>query len=230
MRVFVIAIFVLILSTNNVVAQDFMQKLKQLDNAGQREELFKALYNAKNQDDFGVALDFLKDKLWEQRTTDTDFHSVYAMLLWRAGIKDTSAGMAGAALLILQADQARCADKTAGHVRFTNRLTMFQDMLKYVADAPKDEQDLISNIALNMEKRISDRKPNRSLCYSGIKATQEALKYVEEQDMELEQSGKNSYVIPEFDHVNVAFVSDQEWHKERARIRSEFHKRFAAKK
>lgn len=209
-------------------AENYLDRLRMLDEKGQEAALFKALLQTKNQDDFIHALDFLKEKIVDQRTHESDFYAVYSILLWRAGVKESAAAMAAATLLILYADQARCADKSAGYMRITNRFSLFQEMLEYLRAAPAKAKDEMMAVAMDMEARLKDRPPNRALCYTGMETTEQALAYAEENDIELERSGEDSYVIPDFDHINPEYISEAQWHQRRGQLREEFPTYFEA--
>jgi hypothetical protein len=213
------------LCSTNAYAESYSKRLERLDHAGQEEALFKALLKQDHDSsDFVTALDFLKAKIINDRVGNADYHAIYAMMLWSAGIKDTSAAIAVAALLILQTDQARCKDRTAGHIRLASRTTMMQDMIMFLIKQDDAEKEKIIGIAWDIEESINSRMPNRSLCYSGIEATQKALKHADENEIKLEETGKQSYVIPDFDHIKVDYLQGDEWHKARRAVRDKFYR------
>jgi len=209
-------------------AETYPEKLNRLYLSVDDDALYAALLKTENKSDFVHALDFLKGKIVDQRIADSDYHAIYAMLLWRAGIKDTAAGMAAATLLILYADKARCADESAGYTKLTSRFTLFKEMLEYLRNADEDEKKVILDIAMTMEERLSGRDPNRSLCYTGAATTSAALDYAKKNNMDLEKTGRNSYVIPDFDHIDVEYVDADEWNRRREEIRTEFPNYFVS--
>ena len=208
--------------SSGAFGSEYKDGLYRFEKKGNDKGLFKALVSGQNQSDFIDALDFLKEKIVDQKTHNSDFYAVYSMLLERAGVKDTAASMAAATMLILYTDRARCADETAGQMKITKRFSMLRESLEYLSRAKGREKNEIIEIAMNMEERIDARPPNRNLCYTGIKATQDALKYAKSKGIKLEKSGEDSFVIPDFDHVKVEYVSKKEWHEKRAEIRRKF--------
>lgn len=204
----------------------YQKKLIELDKKEDKLDLFKALMQTEDQAHFIHALDFLKKRIFDDKVYDSDYHAVYAKLLWKAGVKDSAASMAAANLLILYSDRLRCADETAGYTKITKRFTMFKDMLEYLRDLSLDDKLDVIEVAEDVEERIDNRPPNRNMCYTGAVATAQALKYAKEHDIELKKSGPDSFVIPDYGHVKVKYVDDHEWHKRRETMRAEFPKYF----
>jgi hypothetical protein len=204
----------------------YQKKILELDKKDDKIELYKALMQTESRSDNIHALDFLQKRIFTDKVYDSDYHAVYAKLLWEQGIKDSAAAMAAANLLILYNDRLRCADDTAGYTKITKRFTMFKDMLEYLRDQTLDDKLEIIEVALDVEERIDNRPPNRNMCYTGVKATAEALKYAQENDLDLEKTGPDSYVIPEYKQITVEYVDDHEWHKRREEMRAEFPKYF----
>jgi hypothetical protein len=214
---------------NSVLAQElsaYQRKLIELDKKADKLDLYKALMKAETANDNIHALDFLQKRIIINKVADPDFHAVYAKLLWKKGVKDSAAAMAAANLLILYNDRLRCVDDSAGYTKIAKRFTMFKDMLEYLRDQNFEDKMEIINVALDVEERIDNRPPNRNMCYTGVKATTEALKYAKENDLKLEKTGPDSYVIPDYKHIEMQYVDDHEWHKRREQMRYEFPKYF----
>lgn len=219
--------FSVLLSFSGVHAQDktFTERLKDLEKQGRRQELFTTSLNPKGQDEFVQSLDFYKERILGG-VTDTGYHASYSQLLWHAGIKDTSAMMASSALLILYVDKARCADKTAGETRIHNTFEALRAPLEFLRSSKFDDKNKILKVAFGIESQIRNRRPNRSLCYSGMESTKQAIELIEAGKVPAQKGANGRVLIPNIPSIKVEYIPDSEWLSRRNKIRDGFSSYF----
>lgn len=205
--------------------QSFAERLRVLEKEGKRQELFDTALSPNSEEEFVAALDFMKERI-VAGAYDPGYHTSYAQLLWHADIKDTAATMAVAALLILYTDRARCTDETGGKTRIYNTFEVLKPMFEYTRLAEKKLHYQILNTASMMENRLDRRPPNRSLCYSGIVASGQAVKMIEDGLVMAEKDAQGNTLIPDIPSIEVGYIPDREWHAKRLDIRSHFNEYF----
>ena len=231
-RLFAVAAGVIFLLAPSVQAgedprQQWYDQWREIEQAGDYKQLFDTILHPKSREDFGYGLDFLRDRIVRDGVSVDGYFTAYSQMLWDAGVKETSGGMAGASLLLLMTDRVRCADNTAGQTQFIHTVDALKAPLKFYRVATDKELNAMFELAFLVEERAKNRPGNRRLCASGIKAMSETLRLMKERGIQGKEVKDKTRLgrtieLPDMPDVKIEFITDEEWQRKREDIRGQF--------
>lgn len=194
--------------------------------------------HAKNLKERWIILQWLKDRVWEQRNPDPFYSLVYSDMLFttaksfdQAGDKKVADELYPSSYRMLKifelmssTDAVRCKDITV-FSRVSTLLASRFAALKEVKDriSTKDRESS-SQSALDYEEKLVNRRPFLAICKSGLEAFRAAAadpSHTETIGHDPGHLGKqiiissNKEFIPEL-------LTDEEWKKKRAEVRARF--------
>lgn len=248
LRAFFLLALTTLLISNSVVSAKTIQMVPLLplahrlyalweddEKKGAWEKLRFHLRNPPQLEGLLIALDFLKMRIFDQKANHPVYFIAHAQLLWLTNDKsviETSAISAGVALLLLQTDQARCAEAGAGQTIIAQAEKDLAEPLAYLAHMPLPARRLALKRVLDREALVMKRPPDIWLCADAPKAQEDIKAWMEEAKQKAEMLDDptipNGKVIvnPPPPPSLISFVDFAAWQEKRLEVRNALARAF----
>lgn len=223
------------------------EKMRRSDAREDHGKLINEILFINDQSKALASLEWLRDIIKSGEETDYAYPYMYAMQLHRSKYVSpaapeaeiTARAMAYYSKILLMTDAARCDDNGVGTSRFLNLSKALSVVDEETKHLPYDIKRIAMNIAFFLEDKYKNRQKQPLICESGAGFMARAMQSEKtKQEETLADKGNKEGLIPGSriitvipgDDVEIFYVSDEEWHKKREKIRDMFSKSLSKEK